>query len=38
LTRDIAVLIVEQNVALALRVSKYGYGMDRSRIALKRPT
>jgi branched-chain amino acid transport system ATP-binding protein len=38
LSRDIAVLIVEQNVAMALRVSKYCYVMDRGRIALEGPT
>jgi len=35
LTRDIAVLIVEQNVKLALRVAQYCYVMDRGRIALE---
>jgi branched-chain amino acid transport system ATP-binding protein len=35
LTKNIAVLIVEQNVSLALRVSKYSYVMDRGRIALE---
>jgi branched-chain amino acid transport system ATP-binding protein len=38
LTRDIAILIVEQNVAMALRVSRYCYVMDRGRIALEGPT
>ena len=35
LTRDIAVLIVEQHVELALRVAQYCYVMDRGRIALE---
>jgi len=35
LARDIAVLIVEQNVKLALRVAQYCYVMDRGRIALE---
>ena len=35
LTRDIAVLIVEQNVKLPLRVARYCYVMDRGRIALE---
>jgi branched-chain amino acid transport system ATP-binding protein len=34
----IAVVIVEQHVALALRVSKYCYVMDRGRIALEGPS
>lgn len=35
LTQDIAVLIVEQHVELALRVSQHCYVMDRGRIALE---
>jgi len=35
LARDIAVLIVEQHVELALRVARYCYVMDRGRIALE---
>lgn len=35
LAREIAVLIVEQHVELALRVSRYCYVMDRGRIALE---
>ena len=35
LARDIAVLIVEQHVELALRVAHYCYVMDRGRIALE---
>jgi len=35
LARDIAVLIVEQHVELALRVAHYCYVMDRGRIALQ---
>ena len=38
LARDIAVLIVEQHVELALRVSQYCYVMDRGRIALEGPS
>lgn len=38
LARDIAVLIVEQHVQLALRVSQYCYVMDRGRIALEGPS
>jgi branched-chain amino acid transport system ATP-binding protein len=38
LTRQIAVLIVEQHVQLALRVSQYCYVMERGRIALEGPT
>ncbi len=38
LTREIAVLIVEQHVELALRVSQYCYVMDRGHIALEGPT
>ncbi|MFO1321177.1 MAG: ABC transporter ATP-binding protein [Burkholderiales bacterium] len=37
LTRDMAVLIVEQHVQLALRVSQYCYVMDRGQIALEGP-
>jgi len=35
LARDIAVLIVEQHVEVALRVARYCYVMDRGRIALE---
>jgi len=35
LARDIAVLIVEQHVEVALRVAQYCYVMDRGRIALE---
>lgn len=38
LTQDIAVLIVEQHVELALRVAHYCYVMDRGRVALQGPT
>lgn len=38
LALDIGVLIVEQNVALALKVCRYCYVMDRGRIALQGPT
>jgi len=38
LAKEIAVLIVEQNVKLALRVSQYCYVMDRGRIALEGPS
>ncbi len=38
LTQKVAVLIVEQHVRLALRVSQYCYVMDRGRIALKGPS
>jgi len=38
LAQGIAVLIVEQHVELALRVSNYCYVMDRGRIALEGPT
>ena len=37
LARKIAVVIVEQNVKLALSVSQYCYVMDRGRIALGEP-
>lgn len=37
LTKDMAVLIVEQHVQLALRVSQYCYVMDRGQIALEGP-
>jgi branched-chain amino acid transport system ATP-binding protein len=37
LAREIAVIIVEQHVKLALRVSHYAYVMDRGRIALEGP-
>ncbi|MEI7967572.1 MAG: ABC transporter ATP-binding protein [Betaproteobacteria bacterium] len=37
LTREMAVLIVEQHVQLALRVSQYCYVMDRGHIALEGP-
>jgi branched-chain amino acid transport system ATP-binding protein len=38
LTKDIAVLIVEQHVHLALRVAQYCYVMDRGRVALEGPS
>jgi branched-chain amino acid transport system ATP-binding protein len=38
LAHKIAVLIVEQHVQLALRVSQYCYVMDRGRIALEGPS
>ncbi|MCW5619663.1 MAG: ABC transporter ATP-binding protein [Burkholderiales bacterium] len=38
LAQNIAVLIVEQHVELALRVSRYCYVMDRGRVALQGPT
>jgi branched-chain amino acid transport system ATP-binding protein len=38
LAEKIAVVIVEQHVALALRVSKYCYVMDRGRVALEGPS
>ena len=38
LAKDIAVLIVEQHVHLALRVSQYCYVMDRGQIALAGPS
>ncbi len=38
LVKDIAVLIVEQHVQLALRISKYCYVMDRGRVALEGPS
>ena len=38
LTREIAVVLVEQNIKLALRVSHYCYVMDRGRIALEGPS
>jgi branched-chain amino acid transport system ATP-binding protein len=38
LAKDIAVLIVEQHVHLALRVSQYCYVMDRGEIALAGPS
>jgi branched-chain amino acid transport system ATP-binding protein len=38
LSSNIAVVIVEQHVALALRVSQYCYVMDRGRIALEGPS
>lgn len=37
LTKEMAVLIVEQHVQLALRVSQYCYVMDRGQIALEGP-
>lgn len=37
LTREMAVLIVEQHVQLALRVSQYCYVMDRGQVALEGP-
>jgi len=37
LTREMAVLIVEQHVQLALRVSQYCYVMDRGHVALEGP-
>ena len=37
LAREIAIVIVEQHVKLALRVSQYCYVMDRGRIALEGP-
>jgi branched-chain amino acid transport system ATP-binding protein len=38
LAREIAVVIVEQHVKLALRVSRYAYVMERGRIALEGPS
>jgi branched-chain amino acid transport system ATP-binding protein len=38
LSQQIAVLIVEQHVQMALRVSQYCYVMERGRIALEGPT
>ena len=38
LTKEMAVLIVEQHVQLALRVSQYCYVMDRGRVALEGPS
>ncbi|MBI1396247.1 MAG: ATP-binding cassette domain-containing protein [Betaproteobacteria bacterium] len=38
LSREIAILIVEQHVKLALRVSRYCYVMDRGHIALEGPS
>jgi len=38
MAKEIAVLIVEQNVKLALRVSQYCYVMDRGRVALEGPS
>jgi len=38
LSKEIAVLIVEQHVQLALRVSHYCYVMDRGRVALEGPS
>ncbi|MFN0317470.1 MAG: ABC transporter ATP-binding protein [Burkholderiales bacterium] len=38
LVKDIAVLIVEQHVQLALRISQYCYVMDRGRVALEGPS
>ena len=38
LTKEIAVLIVEQHVQLALRVAQYCYVMDRGRVALEGPS
>jgi branched-chain amino acid transport system ATP-binding protein len=38
LSKEMAVLIVEQHVKLALRVSQYCYVMDRGRIALEGPS
>jgi branched-chain amino acid transport system ATP-binding protein len=37
LSRDIAVLLVEQHVELALRVAQYCYVMDRGQVALEGP-
>ena len=37
LARDIAIVIVEQHVQLALRLSQYCYVMDRGQIALEGP-
>ena len=37
LTQNMAIVIVEQHVQLALRVSKYCYVMDRGRVALEGP-
>lgn len=38
LARDIAILIVEQHVKLALRLSEYCYVMDRGQVALEGPS
>jgi branched-chain amino acid transport system ATP-binding protein len=38
LAEKIAIVIVEQHVALALRVSTYCYVMDRGRVALEGPS
>ncbi len=38
LARDIAVVLVEQHIKLAMRVSQYCYVMDRGRIALEGPS
>jgi branched-chain amino acid transport system ATP-binding protein len=38
LTQTMAVVIVEQHVQLALRVSQYCYVMDRGRVALEGPS
>ena len=38
LARDIAIVIVEQHVQLALRLSQYCYVMDRGQIALEGPS
>ena len=38
LVKDVAVLIVEQHVQLALRISQYCYVMDRGRVALEGPS
>ena len=37
LVRDIAVIIVEQHLDLALRVADYAYVLDRGRVALEGP-
>lgn len=38
LSREIAVVLVEQHVELALRLARYAYVMDRGRIALEGPS
>ena len=38
LTRDMAILIVEQHVKMALKVSQYCYVMDRGHVALQGPS
>lgn len=38
LSRDIAVLIVEQHLRLAIRIAQYCYVMDRGRIVLEGPS